>query len=150
MLTIRLNRIGKKNKPYFRIVLQEHTLAPGGRHIEVLGSYNPHSKEIVLKGERIKYWVSQGVQTSDTAYNLLVKNGILSGEKRKVKVPEKVKKEESKTEAVAVSEKKEEVAAEVKEEKIPEAKIEEVKPEEVKEEKKEEAKEAPKDEAPVA
>ena len=89
MLTIRLVRIGKKNKAQFQIVLQEHTVAPGGKHVEILGSYDPHSKKEILKAERIKYWVSQGAQISDTAYNLFVSKGVLTGEKRKVKLPAK-------------------------------------------------------------
>lgn len=87
MLAIRFARIGKKNQAQFQIVLQEHSVAPGGRHVEVLGSYDPHQKKTVLKEERIKYWLGQGAQPSDTAYNLLVSKGILTGEKRKVKLP---------------------------------------------------------------
>jgi len=68
-------------------MLQEHTVAPGGRHIEILGSYNPHSKEANLKDDRIKYWVSQGAQPSNTVHNLLVRKGVIEGAKRKVKVP---------------------------------------------------------------
>jgi small subunit ribosomal protein S16 len=136
MLTIRLARIGKKNKAQFQIVLQEHTVAPGGKHVEVLGSYDPHSKKEVLKAERIKYWVSQGAQVSDTAYNLFVSKGVLEGEKRKVKLPAK-KVEEAKEVPAAVTEATEEVnppaGGEVAE--IP-----------VVEEKKEEA---PKEETPV-
>lgn len=64
-------------------------MAPGGKHVEVLGSYDPHSKKEVLKAERVKYWVSQGAQVSDTAYNLFVSKGVLEGEKRKVKLPAK-------------------------------------------------------------
>jgi small subunit ribosomal protein S16 len=108
MLTIRLNRCGKKNKPYFRFVLQEHTIAPGGKHVEILGSYDPHSKKTVLETERIKYWISEGVQISDTAYNLFLKNEIIKGEKRKVKLPAK------KVEAVKEEEKKTEIPAETK------------------------------------
>jgi len=99
MLTIRFARVGKRNKAQFKIMLQENTVAPGGRHIEVLGSFDPHSKSTVLKEERIKYWVSQGAQMSDTAYNLFVKNGVIEGKKRLVKVPakkvEEVKAEEA-------------------------------------------------------
>lgn len=102
MLTIRFARVGKKNKAQFKIMLQEHTIAPGGKHIEVLGSYNPHSKEAVLKEDRIKHWVSQGAQMSDTAYNFFVKKGVISGDKRKVKVPAK-KVEEVVVEAVSAA-----------------------------------------------
>lgn len=120
MLTIRLARIGKKNRAQFQIVLQEHTVAPGGRHIEVLGSYDPHQKKEVLKAERIKHWISQGAQLSDTAYNLFVSKGVIAGEKRKVKLPAKavaeVPAEEKAAEAPkAETEKKEEApVAEVK------------------------------------
>jgi len=126
MLTIRFARTGKRNKAQFKIMLQEHTIAPGGRHIEVLGSYNPHSKEAVLKEDRIKYWVSKGAQMSDTACNLFIKKGIMDGSKRRVKVPAK------KVEEVKVEEVKVEEAAPVAEVKVEEAApvAEEVKAEE--------------------
>lgn len=99
MLTIRLNRTGKRNRPYFRVVLQEHTKAPGKRHVEVLGSYDSMKKVAVLKKERIQYWLGQGVKASDTVHNLLVREGVVEGEKRSVKIPLPVKKEEKKEEA---------------------------------------------------
>ncbi len=96
MLTIRLARVGKKNRAQFKIMLQEKTIAPGGRHVEVLGSYDPHSKQVVLKAERIKHWLSQGVQASDTVHNLLVSKKVISEKRRTVKA--KKKKKEEKTE----------------------------------------------------
>jgi len=120
MLAIRLARVGKNKRAQFKVVLQEHTVAPGGRHIEILGSYDPHLKKSVFKDERVKYWISQGAKVSDTVYNLFVSNGIISGEKRKVKIPTKVS-----VEAPAAEEKKaeakpeEEKRAESKEEKKP-------------------------------
>lgn len=126
MLTIRLARIGKKNRPQFRIMLQEHTVAPGGTHVEILGSYDPQLKKAVLKEDRIKYWAGQGVKISDTAYNLFVSKGVLSGEKRKVKLP--AKKAESVPETTP--EAKKETAEALKAETVPA----EAKPEEKKEE----------------
>jgi len=132
MLTVRFARVGKNKRAQFKIVLQEHTIAPGGRHVEILGSYDPHVKKAVLKEERIKYWISEGVQFSDTAYNLMVVNGLISGEKRKVKLPAKKENkeeagtEESKTEGNKPVEAKKEVP---KEEKPAEEKKEEVKAE---------------------
>lgn len=123
MLTIRLARVGKRNKAQFKIVLQEATVAPGGRHVAVLGSYDPHQKIVALKEERIKYWLGQGAKTSDTVHNLLVSKGIITGEKRKVKIPKKA--EETKAET---SEKKEEMA-DKKEEKTEEAELKEIKSE---------------------
>jgi small subunit ribosomal protein S16 len=93
MLTIRFARTGKRNKAQFKILLQEHTVAPGGRHVEVLGAYDPHSKQAVLKEERIKYWLSKGATASDTAHNLLVSKGLISEKKRAVKLPAKAKEE---------------------------------------------------------
>mgnify|MGYP002388009857 CR=1 FL=1 len=121
MLTIRFARVGKRNRAQFKIMLQEHTIAPGGRHIEVLGSYNPHSKEAVLKEDRIKYWVSKGAQMSDTACNLFIKKGIIDGTKRKVKVPAKKVEEVVAEAAPAVVEAKAEEAAPVEEVKAEEA-----------------------------
>ncbi len=97
MLVIRFSRVGRKNKSHFRIVAQEHTMAPSGKHVEILGSYNPHSKEGVFKQKRIEYWVKNGAQISDSVYNLLVRQGTIKGKKRSVKITakkEKGKKEE--------------------------------------------------------
>jgi small subunit ribosomal protein S16 len=90
MLTIRLARTGKRNSAKFKIMLQEKGAAPGGKHIEILGSHDPHLKKTVLKGERIKYWLSKGTQVSDTAHNLFVKNELIADKKRPVKLPKKV------------------------------------------------------------
>lgn len=87
MLTMRFNRTGKKNRVSYRIVLQEHTVAPGKRHVEILGSHDPHSKTTVLKEERIQHWLQEGVQTSDAVHNLLVAKGLIQGEKRAKKMP---------------------------------------------------------------
>lgn len=93
MLTIRFNRTGRKNRAYFRIVLQEHTVAPGGRHVEVLGSHDPHLKKTVLKTDRIKYWIGNGAQASNTVHNLLAKEGVIEAAKRAVKMKRPVKAE---------------------------------------------------------
>lgn len=86
MLTIRFSRVGRKNKAQFRIVLQEHTVAPTGRHVAVLGSYDPHQKKAVLKAEKIKEWIGKGAQVSDSVYNLFVKEGVVEGKKRAIKM----------------------------------------------------------------
>lgn len=90
MLTIRFARVGRKNRAQFRIVLQEHTLAPTGRHVAVLGSYDPHQKVAVLKADKIKEWITKGAQVSDSAYNLFVKEGVIEGKKRAVKMEKPV------------------------------------------------------------
>ena len=121
MLIIRFSRTGRKNKAQFRIVLQEHTIAPTGKHIEILGSYSPHSKEGVFKKERIQHWMEQGVQISDSVFNLFVKNEIIKEAKRPVKITNKKKEgeEESVGDKPAVAEAKADKPAvvETKEEK---------------------------------
>lgn len=97
MLTIRLVRTGKRNKASFRLVLIKKTAPPkSGKFLELLGSYDPHQKEINLKADRIKYWLSQGIQTSDTVHNMLVKEGVIKGSK--IKKNFKIKKQQEKTE----------------------------------------------------
>ncbi len=96
MLVIRFNRFGKRNQAAFRVVLQEKTKAPGRRHIEMLGSYNPHTKAVTLKKERILHWIKEGAQPSDRAHNLLVKEGVIEGKIIPKKMPRPVKKEEAK------------------------------------------------------
>jgi len=93
MLTMRFNRVGKKGQALYRITVQEKTIAPGGRHVEIVGSWNPHKKQGTFQKERIQYWISQGVELSDTVHNLLVMQGIFEGKKRTVKVPKPEKKE---------------------------------------------------------
>src|SRR3989344_5284430 len=94
MLAIRFNRTGKKNHASFRIVLQEHTKAPGKRHVEILGSYDPHKKTTILKKERILYWIGQGAQTSPVVTNLLIREGVIERKKIAKKMPRPAVKEE--------------------------------------------------------
>ncbi len=93
MLAIRLNRTGKRNRAHFRVVVQEHTKAPGKRHVEIVGSYDPHKKTTILKKDRILYWVSQGAQVSDAVHNMLVREGIVEAKKIAKKMPRPVVKE---------------------------------------------------------
>ncbi len=78
------------------MVVTEHTNGPkSGRATEVVGSYNPKSKERVLNADRIKYWLSKGAQASGTMHNMLISAGIITGKKINV-LPKKTvaKKEE--------------------------------------------------------
>src|SRR5665647_1485106 len=99
MLAIRFNRTGKRNQAHFRVVLQEHTKAPGKRHIEILGSYDPHKKTTILKKERILYWIGQGAQVSDAVHNTLVREGVIEAKKIAKKMPRPVVKEVAPVEA---------------------------------------------------
>ena len=82
MLVIRLFRTGKKNQPSFKVVVTDKRRTPrAGRFVEEVGFYNPLTKEKILRGERIKYWLSVGAKPSDTVYNLLIKEKIIEGKK---------------------------------------------------------------------
>lgn len=83
MLIIRLARIGKKKQPVFRLIINEKTKDTRGDYLENLGFYDPRSKQLDLKVERIKYWLSKGAQTSATIHNFLVGHKIVAGGKKK-------------------------------------------------------------------
>ena len=94
MLMIRLQRVGKRNNPAFRVVLTDKRNATkSGSFLEILGSYNPqHDGSLSLKKERVSHWLSKGTQTSDTIHNLLVREKIIDAPKRSVVAPSKFKK----------------------------------------------------------
>lgn len=131
MLTIRLSRIGKKNKPMYRIIISEKARDPYGRALEILGSYNPYSKKLQSEDERIKYWISKGAGMSPTANNLLVKHNIIKGKKVKASITKK-KKETDKQEKQKPEKIEENTAKAPKEETKKEEKIEEKAKEEIK------------------
>lgn len=81
MLTIRLSRTGKKVQPFFRIVVAEHSRPVQGKFKEVVGFYNPLTKQTEIKKERIEYWVSKGARPSDSAAALFKTNGLTGMEK---------------------------------------------------------------------
>lgn len=89
MLKIRLQKIGKKNQPSYRVVLVEHTAPPRGKFIEILGSYNRRLKQKEFKKERIQYWIAKGAQVSATVHNLLIDAKIIEGKKVKAWGPKK-------------------------------------------------------------
>lgn len=104
MLTIRLQRRGRKNDPSFRvIVVDSQRAAKTGNFLEVLGSYDARTDRVELDAERIKHWIANGAQTSDTVHNLLISQKITEGKKINV-LPRKSppKKEGAASDATAV------------------------------------------------
>ena len=73
MVAIRLSRTGKKKKPSYRVVVIDKRRARDSRNIEIVGHYNPRPDpiEIVLKRDRIDYWMGVGAQPSDTVKRLV-------------------------------------------------------------------------------
>jgi small subunit ribosomal protein S16 len=85
MLTIRLTRKGKKNQPFFRVVvIDKRRTANGGRAVEDLGYVDPLTKKRSFNKERILYWISKGAQPSASIHNLLVSEKIIEGIKVKI------------------------------------------------------------------
>ncbi|HUI56780.1 MAG TPA: 30S ribosomal protein S16 [Bryobacteraceae bacterium] len=76
MLMIRLARFGAKKKPFYRVVVIEKERARNGRHLEVVGHFNPcsHPAQVVLQHDRIEHWVKTGAQMSETVKRLVEKN----------------------------------------------------------------------------
>jgi small subunit ribosomal protein S16 len=70
---IRLARIGKKKRPFYRIVVTEKTRPRNGRFVEIVGTYDPLKKPaaIEMKEDRVQYWLSKGAQPSDTVRSFL-------------------------------------------------------------------------------
>ncbi|MDN5248070.1 MAG: 30S ribosomal protein S16 [Wolbachia endosymbiont of Tyrophagus putrescentiae] len=67
---IRLARFGAKKRPFYRIVVADSRSPRDGRFIERIGHYNPmlpkESKDrVVIKSDRLKYWLSVGAQATD-------------------------------------------------------------------------------------
>ncbi|HWK80233.1 MAG TPA: 30S ribosomal protein S16 [Thermomicrobiales bacterium] len=85
MIKLRLRRMGAKKRPFYRIVAAEHSSPRDGRFIEVLGHYDPLAEPatVVIKDDRVRYWLSVGAQPTDTVAGLLKRQGVL-GEDGKV------------------------------------------------------------------
>lgn len=78
---IRLQRVGRRNNPAFRVVVTDSHSSPKAHYLEMVGSYNPKAGTIELNAERIQHWISVGAQSSDTVHNMLVTKGIIKGKK---------------------------------------------------------------------
>ncbi len=89
---IRLQRIGKKHDPSYRVALiDSRKSTKSGAFNENLGSYNAQKGEPILKTEKIKEWMGKGAKLSDTVHNLLIKQGVLEGKKRDVLFHDRIK-----------------------------------------------------------
>lgn len=77
---IRLQRLGRRNRPFYRVVATDSRSPRNGRALEILGTYNPietdDAKVAELKPERIEHWLSVGAKPSETVTSLLKRSGI--------------------------------------------------------------------------
>jgi len=71
LLKIRLRRVGLRNRPAYRVVVIDSRKARDGEYLESVGHYDPRTKLLEMKTDRIGHWVSKGAQTSDTVGRLL-------------------------------------------------------------------------------
>jgi small subunit ribosomal protein S16 len=77
---LRMTRMGRRNRPYFRINVIDSRTPRDGKIIEKLGHYDPIekdlSKQVVINVERVRYWLDNGAIPSDTVAEMLRKQGI--------------------------------------------------------------------------
>lgn len=119
MLMIRFQRIGRKNDASFRMAVLEKTAGPkAGKYVDLVGTYNPKTKQISYKADRIQDWIGKGAQVSPSLKNLLIKNGVLTGEKQAViskkNLEKNIAKKKAEEEAAAVKAAEEAAKAEAK------------------------------------
>lgn len=127
MLAIRLQRLGRKGYPVYRIAVQESQRHPSsGRVVAYIGSYNPHTKAVNIDKEKVEKYLSTGAQPSPRVVKLLVDEKVKlpawvqkAGKKDKsTRNPEKLRKNQPEEEVVeeAPAETEEPVAEETTEE----------------------------------
>ena len=78
MLAISLMRMGAKGKPFYRLVVKEKRSKRDGKYLENVGTYNPmlNPAEVILKHDRISYWIGVGAQPTDTVKSLIKHNPV--------------------------------------------------------------------------
>lgn len=108
MLAIRMQRVGRKGHPEYRVVVQDSALSPtSGRVVARLGHFNPHTKSTTLDKEKTAHYLGNGAQPSDRVVKLLVAEKIKlpdwvavprSDREGKLRNPEKLRKNQPKEE----------------------------------------------------
>ena len=130
MLAIKLKMVGRKNQRTFRVIIQEARSKLGGKFVEDIGWYNPHTNQIKVNKERASYWIRNGAQPTKTAGRILEKaesSETLTYEVRESRKKKKGPKEEgaaAETDAVT-----ENAVAETQEKEVGEGAAQEITPE---------------------
>jgi small subunit ribosomal protein S16 len=117
-LRIRLSRGGAKKRPFYRIVIADSRSPRDGRFIERIGTYNPMlpkdgGNRLVIKEDRVKYWVSVGALPSDRVARFLGDAGLMDKpatpanqtkqDKPKAKAQERLQEQANKAEAAVAA-----------------------------------------------
>ncbi|MCB9860920.1 MAG: 30S ribosomal protein S16 [Phycisphaeraceae bacterium] len=78
MVRIRMQRLGRRNRPFYRIHAIDQRSRRNGRSLEQLGWYDPvrGDDKVEINVERVKHWLSVGAQPSETVRDLLAKHGV--------------------------------------------------------------------------
>lgn len=76
MLKIRLSRTGRKNQPYFRVVVTRDSAPPKSGYLAVIGHYDPKNKKIVINKEAATSWMAKGAWPSEKVAVLMKKVGL--------------------------------------------------------------------------
>ena len=71
MVVVRMSRQGSKKRPFYRIVAADKRCARDGRFIELLGTYDPRTKDFRLDADRYGHWLKTGAKASDTVASLV-------------------------------------------------------------------------------
>lgn len=109
MLTIRMQRTGRSGRAMFRVVVQDARRTPtSGNVVASLGSYDPHSKSLILDKDKAVFYLNNGAQPSERAARLLESEGlklpkwvVLNGDKQgKLRNPDKLRRNRPAEEAV--------------------------------------------------
>lgn len=70
-VVVRMSRQGAKKRPFYRIVAADKRRARDGRFLELLGTYDPGTKDFKLDADRYGHWVKHGAQPSATVASLI-------------------------------------------------------------------------------
>ena len=86
MVKIRLQKLGRRNRAFFRIVVADARVKRQGTYLEKLGHYDPiekvAEKQVVVKLDRVQHWVGLGAQATEAVVKLLKHRGLnLNAEK---------------------------------------------------------------------
>ncbi|OMH40899.1 30S ribosomal protein S16 [Desulfurobacterium indicum] len=71
MVKIRLKKMGRKKLPIYKIVVAEGMSKRDGKAVDILGTYNPKSKELQIDIEKAKEWIAKGAQPTERVAALL-------------------------------------------------------------------------------
>lgn len=82
MLMMRLQRVGRKNDPSYRIVVTDKRTGPkSNKHVDLIGHYSPKVGKVEIDAQKVKHWLAQGAKTSVTLHNMLISKKIIEGKK---------------------------------------------------------------------